>query len=104
MEIWRMLIDGSCQEKLTHDDYSNWFPHVAPDNKKFIFLSYIEDQKQNHPFGKKISIISFNKIPDKIGTIGKTQGVKASNIPKPKNKIEVISIFLLKICSAISIC
>ena len=56
MEIWRMLTDGSSQEKLTHDDYSNWFPHVAPDNKKFIFLSYIEDQKQNHPFGKKVKL------------------------------------------------
>ena len=54
MEIWRMLTDGSNRETL-NDKYSNWFPHLAPDNKKFIFLSYIEDQKQNHPFGKKLS-------------------------------------------------
>ena len=56
MEIWRMLTDGSNKEKLTNDKYSNWFPHLAPDNKKFIFLSYIEDQKQNHPFGKKVKL------------------------------------------------
>ena len=56
MEIWRMLADGSNKEKLTNDKYSNWFPHLAPDNKKFIFLSYIEDQKQNHPFGKKVKL------------------------------------------------
>ena len=29
--------------RLTHDDYSNWFPHVAPDNKKFVFLKLFED-------------------------------------------------------------
>jgi TolB protein len=56
MQIWRMRPDGSRPEQLTHDDYADWFPHPSPDGRWVVFLSYLEDQGQNHPFGKQVKL------------------------------------------------
>ena len=44
-------------------NYSNWFPHVAPDNKKFVFLSYVESK--TNPFGKNVKLRLYNLITTK---------------------------------------
>ena len=56
MQIWRMKPDGSQTEQLTRDAYSNWFPHPSPDGRWVVYLSYLEDQAQNHPFGKQVKL------------------------------------------------
>lgn len=60
MQLWRMTPDGKNKEQLTFDDYSDWFPHIAPDNQKLVFISYVEDQKQSHPFGKSVKLRLMN--------------------------------------------
>jgi Tol biopolymer transport system component len=58
MQIWRMRPppDGTRPEQLTRDEYSNWFPHPSPDGRWVVFLSYLEDQGQSHPFGKQVKL------------------------------------------------
>lgn len=56
MQIWRMRSDGSLAEQLTRDAYSNWFPHPSPDGRWVVFLAYLEDQGENHPFGKQVKL------------------------------------------------
>ncbi len=56
MEIWRMRSDGSAPEQLTRDDHANWFPHPSPDGRWVVFLAYLEDQGEDHPFGKQVKI------------------------------------------------
>jgi len=56
MQIWRMKPDGSDPEQLTRDEYSNWFPHPSPDGRWVVYISYLEDQAQNHPFGKQVKL------------------------------------------------
>jgi len=56
MEIWRMRSDGSRAEQLTRDAHSNWFPHPSPDGRWVVFLAYLEDQGQDHPFGKQVQL------------------------------------------------
>ena len=51
-----MDADGGNQQQLTNDQYSNWFPHPSPDGKHVVFLSFIEDQEQGHPFGKDVKL------------------------------------------------
>ena len=46
MQIWRMKPDGQDQEQITGDEYNNWFPHVSPDGKWIVIISYPPD---NHP-------------------------------------------------------
>ena len=60
MHIYRMRPDGSDQTQLTFDDYDNWFPHPSPDNKNVVYISYIEDQKGGHPFGKDVKLRIIN--------------------------------------------
>ena len=55
MEIWRMRPDGSEQEQLTDDSLNNWFPHISPDGRTMVFLSYLPDVPPgDHPFYKPV--------------------------------------------------
>jgi TolB protein len=55
MQIWRMKPDGSAQEQITNDEFNNWFPHIAPDGKSMVILSYGEDvEPGDHPFYRHV--------------------------------------------------
>lgn len=56
MHIWRMKPDGSAQEQVTSGPSSDWFPHPSPDRKKLVYIAYLQDQGQNHPFGKDVQL------------------------------------------------
>lgn len=56
MHLYRMKPDGSQQEQLTNDDLDNWFGHPSPDGKSLVYISYLEDQKGQHPFGKDVKL------------------------------------------------
>ena len=43
MQIWRMKADGRDQEQVFSDDYNNWFPHISPDGKWMVVLTYEND-------------------------------------------------------------
>jgi Tol biopolymer transport system component len=41
MQAYRMKADGSEQTQMTFDeDLNTWFPHVSPDGKKVVMISY----------------------------------------------------------------
>lgn len=41
MQVWRMKADGSEQTQMTFDEDRNaWFPHVSPDGKQIVYLTY----------------------------------------------------------------
>ncbi|MGV8963027.1 MAG: TolB family protein [Candidatus Saccharimonadaceae bacterium] len=61
MHLYKMRTDGTEQTQLTLDDYDNWFPHPSPDNKSIAYISYLEDQNGQHPFGKDVRIRLLNK-------------------------------------------
>ena len=55
MQIWRMRPDGSDQQQITFDRFNNWFPHVSPDGKSMVVISYGEDIDFNdHPFYRHV--------------------------------------------------
>lgn len=56
MQIWRMKADGSEPEQMTFDQHSNWFAHIAPNNKVATIITYLEDQEQAHPFGRQVKL------------------------------------------------
>jgi TolB protein len=44
-DIWRMPADGAGPddakaERITNDEYEDWFPHISPDGKSIVFLSF----------------------------------------------------------------
>jgi Tol biopolymer transport system component len=55
MQIWRMRPDGSGQEQVTRGDLNNWFPHISPDGKQIVILSFLPDiPAGEHPFYKHV--------------------------------------------------
>ena len=66
MQIWRMRPDGSAQEQLTFDDTNNWFPHITPDNRSLVFITYGTDvAPEDHPFYRQVY---FRTMPLEGGT------------------------------------
>lgn len=43
MQCWRMNRDGSEPVQMTFTERNNWFPHVSPDGKQVVYLSYSRD-------------------------------------------------------------
>jgi Tol biopolymer transport system component len=57
MQIWRMKPDGSAREQLTFDGYNNWFPHISPDGKWMVYISFPPDIPVNaHPSYKRVTL------------------------------------------------
>lgn len=55
MQIWRMKADGSEQTQVTNDQYNNWFPHISPDGKSMVIISYVDKIEPNdHPYYKRV--------------------------------------------------
>ena len=40
MQVWRCRRDGSERTQITFNERNNWFPHVSPDGKTVVYLSY----------------------------------------------------------------
>ena len=57
MQIWRIKPDGSGREQLTFDKYNNWFPHISPDGKWMVIISFPPEIEPNsHPSYKRVML------------------------------------------------
>ena len=57
MQIWRMKPDGTAKEQLTFDEHNNWFPHISPDGKQMVFISFPNDiDPSSHPSYKEVTL------------------------------------------------
>ncbi|PHN92356.1 biopolymer transporter TolR [Maribacter sp. 6B07] len=53
MQLYRMKANGKKQTQLTFDEYNDWFPHISPDQKWIVFISFPKDiDPGEHPFYK----------------------------------------------------
>lgn len=57
MQIWRMDADGKNPVQLVDSPHSDWFAHPSPDGKQAVFIRYIEDQVEAHPFGCDVKLM-----------------------------------------------
>jgi TolB protein len=65
MQIWCMHADGSAQEQITFDAPNPWFPHISPDGKWMVFLSYGADVT-GHPPNKDVQLRLIPWSPDSL--------------------------------------
>lgn len=55
MQIWRMKPDGTDPEQMTDDGYNNWFPHISPDGRSLVMISFSRDvAPTDHPYYKHV--------------------------------------------------
>ncbi len=48
MQVWRMDREGENLVQMTWDDANNWFPHVSPDGKRVVYLTFGRDELEPH--------------------------------------------------------
>jgi TolB protein len=63
-QCFRMKTDGSAVEQLTFDERVNWFPHISPDGKSIVYISYPAGTL-GHPADKDVILKFMN--PDGSG-------------------------------------
>ena len=57
MQLWRMKPDGTGNEQLTFDENNNWFPHLSPDGKWIVFISFPKEiNPDSHPSYKRVML------------------------------------------------
>lgn len=57
MQIWRMKPDGTSPEQITFDENNNWFPHISPDGKWIVYISFPPEIPVNsHPSYKRVTL------------------------------------------------
>ncbi len=57
MQVWRMKPDGTGKEQLTFDQYNSWFPHISPDGKWMVMISFPSTINVNeHPSYKRVML------------------------------------------------
>ncbi len=59
-DIWRIPADGAGPddaraERITSDDYEDWFPHPSPDGKWLVFVSFPKGTK-GHPANQNVTL------------------------------------------------
>ena len=83
-QIWRMRADGSEPTQITFDEFNDWFPHISPDGKQLVMLSYLPDVPSgDHPFYKQVYLrimpVDLSSKPKVIAYIYGGQGT--INVP-----------------------
>ena len=48
MQVWRMNRDGTGAMRPEQPERNNWFPHVSPDGRRVVFLSYGKNHLEPH--------------------------------------------------------
>jgi TolB protein len=84
MQIWRMRPDGSEQEQITKDEnYNDWFPHISPDGKSIVFISYgLDIGSDEHPFYKHVYLRTMNLDGTNLRVVAYMFGGQGSmNVP-----------------------
>jgi len=69
MQIWRMKPDGSEKEQLTFGRENSWFPHISPDGKWMVYISFPESvEPGDHPSYKRVTLnlMPVNGGPSKV--------------------------------------
>jgi len=55
MRLWRMDADGKNPKQITQDNFNDWFPHISPDGKHILFLSYLPTiAPELHPYYQQV--------------------------------------------------
>lgn len=92
MQVWRMKADGSEQTQMTFDENSNaWFPHVSPDGKQVVYLTYKKGDLEPHQHlpNKNVELRIMPAAggkPKTIATLFGGQGTINVNSWAPDNK------------------
>jgi len=73
MQIWRKSADGSQSSQFTPDDFNNTSPHLSPDGKSLLFLSYSREYNKlsdDTPVMLRLMNLADNSIKTLVTFVG----------------------------------
>jgi hypothetical protein len=73
MQIWRKSADGSQSSQFTPDDFNNTSPHLSPDGKLLLFLSYSREYNKlsdDTPVMLRLMNLKDNSIKTLVSFVG----------------------------------
>lgn len=73
MQVWRKSADGSQSMQFTSDDSSNTSPHVSPDGKYLLFISYSNEYgrlSENMPMELRVMTLADNSVKTLVSFVG----------------------------------
>jgi Tol biopolymer transport system component len=76
-----MHADGTNQEQVIMDETNDWFPHISPDGKWMVFLSYGKDVT-GHPPDKDVELNLMSMSDKSVRMLAKLFGGQGTiNVP-----------------------
>ena len=101
MQVWRMEKDGSNPTQMTFDESNSWFPHLSPDGKQAVYVTYKKGdvEPNKHPANKNVEIRLMSANGGEYKTIVKLfggQGTINVNSWAPDNKTIAFVSYKLK--------
>jgi Tol biopolymer transport system component len=80
-DLWRMRVDGSGLQRMTHDTRVNWFPHPSPNGADVLYLAY-PSHVQGHPRGEDVELRVISAAGGAARTVAAFHGGQGSiNVP-----------------------
>lgn len=83
MQVWRMNPDGSNPERITKDEWNNWFPHISPNGKMLVYIAFGDDVlPDDHPFYKHVTLRLMNLETREVKILAHLYGGQGTiNVP-----------------------
>jgi Tol biopolymer transport system component len=67
--------------QVTADEFNNWFPHISPDGKQMVFLTY-EKGVTGHPPDKNVMLRLMSMSDRNVSVLAKLFGGQGTiNVP-----------------------
>jgi hypothetical protein len=76
-QIWRRKPDGSAQERVLYTDTNDWSPHISPNGKWMVFLSYPPDVF-GHPANQEVVLNLMSVADHKVRALATLLGGKGT--------------------------
>ncbi len=81
MQIWRMHPDGTQQEHFISSETNDWFPHISPDGKSMVYISF-EAGVTGHPPDKDVQLQVLSLADKKTKVLAALYGGQGTiNVP-----------------------
>jgi TolB protein len=76
-QIWRRKPDGSAQERVLYTDTNDWSPHISPNGKWMVFLSY-PPNVAGHPANQEVVLNLMSMEDHKVRALATLLGGKGT--------------------------
>ena len=80
VDLWRIPAEGGAPERMTDDEFVNWFPHPSPKGGEVLYLAYPAGTKQ-HPRDLDVALRVLDERTGTVRTVVELFGRQLPEVP-----------------------